>query len=97
MRYALVCDGEVVNVILWDGEEEYTPAEGCEIVEVSDEISIGWTRVDGEWVAPEEPAMEIPEEDPDVVSAKHSAVAELVALGVSENTARTIVGLPLEE
>ena len=65
MRYAVVLDDEVVNVVLWDGEGEYTPLSGGEavLVESDSPVGIGWTRVDGEWVMPDwmlpEPAPEV--------------------------------------
>lgn len=37
MRWALVnADGIVTGVILWDGETEYTPADGLTIVNADD-------------------------------------------------------------
>lgn len=51
MRYAIVKDGVVVNVILWDGEDDYAP-DGLAVQ--SDEAGIGWTY-DGELHAPEPP------------------------------------------
>lgn len=94
MRYALICDDEVVNVILWDGEEEYTPAESYEIIPVTEEVGIGWKRGESGWIVPPEPVFEVPEEDPTVLQAKLTAVEELKAIGVSEATARAILGLP---
>jgi hypothetical protein len=61
---------------------------------VTEEVAIGWKLVDGEWIVPPEPAVEIPEEDPSVLQAKLTAVEELKAIGVSEATARAILGLP---
>lgn len=95
MRFAIVDNHVVVNVILWDGEEQYEPPEGTFLCEVPDEVSVGWTCVDGVLYPPPpaEPYPE-PEEDPAIQDAKLSALNELTALGVSEATARTIVGLP---
>lgn len=94
MRYAIIVNDVVTNVILWDGQEDYQPSEECELIEVDEEVSIGWFKEGGVLVAPPEPEFEIPEEDPTVVNGKLTAVQELVAMGVSEATARTIVGLP---
>jgi hypothetical protein len=51
-RYAHIEDETVTNVSLWDGETPWNP--GCEIVELPDDSTVGpgWTREDGEWVAP---------------------------------------------
>lgn len=48
--FAHIVDGKVVNVSLWDGVTEWTPAE--EIVEIPENVSagIGWDYVDGEFV-----------------------------------------------
>lgn len=95
MRYALIQNGTVVNVILWGGEGDYEAPVECELVEVPDEVSIGWARVDGAFVAPPAPTPEpMPTEDPAVTAAKESAAADLMALGISPENARTIVGLP---
>jgi hypothetical protein len=40
-RYALVKDGKVVNVILWDGLTAFN-ADGT-LVEITDEVGPGWT------------------------------------------------------
>lgn len=95
MKYTIVENGVVSNVILWDGEEAYLPPEGCQLCEVDEEVSIGWTMENGVLVPPVQTSEpEVPEEDPTVVAAKLAAVQELVTVGVSEATARTIVGLP---
>lgn len=39
--YAVVKSGVVVNVIVWDGVAEWTPPDGCEMIE-SDEVGVGW-------------------------------------------------------
>jgi hypothetical protein len=63
MRYALVdADGLVVNAIVWDGETDYTPADGLTVVAIPDEISagLGWTYDGTNWIAP-------PVEDEEVI------------------------------
>jgi len=49
-QYAHIVDGTVVNVSLWDGESDWTPAE--EIIEIPEGISagIGWDYIDGEFI-----------------------------------------------
>ena len=47
---AHIVDGKVVNVSLWDGETQWTPAE--EVVEIPEGVTagIGWDHIDGEFV-----------------------------------------------
>jgi len=47
---------EVVNTIYWDGETPYEVAEGCILIDIGDQpVSLGWTYVDGEFIAPPPP------------------------------------------
>ena len=48
--FAHIVDGKVVNVSLWDGESDWTPAE--EVVEIPEGVTAGidWDYVDGEFV-----------------------------------------------
>ena len=50
MRYAVVQDGVVVNVVMWDGVSEWAPPAACTVVQ-SDTASIG-DAYDGEKFAP---------------------------------------------
>jgi hypothetical protein len=45
MRYAVIEDGIVVNVIIWDGATEWSPPEGQQVVP-SNEAGVGY-RYDG--------------------------------------------------
>lgn len=48
-RYALIDDGIVVDIIMWNGEFELettlTPVR-------SDDANIGWQHIDGEFILP---------------------------------------------
>lgn len=90
MKYACIVNDVVVNVILWDGEEPYTTPEG-DLVEAADDVSIGWLRREGALVAPPEPEPE-PTPTPESSPVTEAAVAELVAIGLSEETARLLLG-----
>lgn len=53
MKYAIILDGLVIGVAIWDGKAEWNPT--CdELVELSDDSAIGpgWSYVNGEFVAP---------------------------------------------
>jgi hypothetical protein len=52
VRWALVVDGVVVQVIVWDGVSDYEPPAGATLVQ-SDEANVGWLSVDGVLVQPE--------------------------------------------
>lgn len=63
MKYALVSNQYVADLVLWDGESEWTPPAGLTPVKCPDGIPVspGWSYVDGEFSPP--PAPE-PLEDP---------------------------------
>lgn len=52
--YAVVLDGKVINVIVWDGVTEYAP-DGGELVPLTGNAGIGWGYVNGEFIKPEPP------------------------------------------
>jgi len=55
MRWALVdADGLVTGVIVWDGEVDYTPADGLAVVAIPDGVGggPGWTYDGTNWTAP---------------------------------------------
>ncbi len=43
MKYAVILDGQVVNVVLWDGEAEWSPGEEYSVIDCGEEVGIGWT------------------------------------------------------
>jgi hypothetical protein len=94
--YAVLEGEEVVNLILLDDESDYAAPEGTTLVPITDDaVTIGWKMVSDAWVAPPEPEPEVfPTEDPSVTEAKMTALGQLVGLGISDDVARTIVGLP---
>lgn len=53
-NFAIVEAGVVTNVILWNGEAEWSPEEGQTVIEVKAgvEAGIGYSIADGEFVAP---------------------------------------------
>lgn len=54
MRYAIVIDGKVDNVVEWDGITQYEPEPG-ELVKLHDQarVAAGWTYADGKFTEPE--------------------------------------------
>jgi hypothetical protein len=96
-RYAILEGTDVVNLILWDSEDEFEVLEGQVLTPAPDEVGIGWKWESDSWIqppTPEEIIMPPVAEDPAVTSAKLEALRQLTALGITEPVARTIVGLP---
>lgn len=52
--YAVIENGTVVNVVLWDGETEWSPDTG-DVVKTDGTVSIGWGYNDGVFSAPPVP------------------------------------------
>jgi hypothetical protein len=52
MNYAIVEQGKVTNITLWDGVSSWTPAAG-EAVACPENVGIGWTYDGQTWTAPE--------------------------------------------
>lgn len=55
MTYAVVVDGLVVNVVLWDGESEFD-APG-QLVQIPDDTpaGVGWSFDGSTWTSPPQP------------------------------------------
>jgi hypothetical protein len=84
--YLVIKNEQVINAVVWDGVSEWTPLDGTTIELAPAHVGIGWTRVAGEWVAPEPPPA--PAEDP----VKASARAKLAAIGLTEDEITALVG-----
>jgi hypothetical protein len=84
--YLVIKDNTVINTVVWDGESDWTAPEGTTTMVAPAGVGIGWTRVAGEWIAPEPPPA--PVEDPNKVSAR----AKLAALGLTEEEIAALVG-----
>lgn len=52
--YAVIENGTVINIVLWDGETEWGPDTG-EAVKTDGTVSIGWNYKDGVFSAPPVP------------------------------------------
>jgi len=93
-KYAIVDGTKVVNVILLDISDHYTPPSGHLLLAAPNEVSIGWTKDGDNWSAPQQATTPAPVESADDVAAKQEAAQELIDAGISEVAARRIVGLP---
>ena len=66
-NFAIIDGDTVVNVIVADSREIAEEVTGLSAVETDGEPWIGWTLIDGEWVAPPPPPA--PEPDPEPAPA----------------------------
>jgi len=51
-HWAVIRDGLVDSVVVWDGEADWTPPEGTVLESLADwpHVGIGWTYLDGDFV-----------------------------------------------
>lgn len=56
MRYAVIENDFVINIIIWDGETEFAVSDNQQLVNISDVYAgIGWSYSDGVFTAPPPP------------------------------------------
>lgn len=60
MRYAVVRDDVVENIVEWDGvladeqhPDAWMPPEGTDVIPLPEGVGIGWRRQGAEWVQPD--------------------------------------------
>lgn len=96
--YVVLENSKVTNVIMWDPEDEdsasFNPGGIQNIRLVTGPVGIGWELIGSEYFAPLSFETPPPVEDSTVTDAKYQGLAELMQAGISEATARLIVGLP---
>lgn len=63
MKYAIIENDKVVNVILADSQEIAEQATGLEALETTGEPWLDWVRIDGQWVEPQ-PIIDVEEVTP---------------------------------
>ncbi|MEE9653898.1 hypothetical protein V4836_06960 [Kluyvera ascorbata] len=51
MRYAVVDNGNVINIVEWDGVTEWKPNSGYPI-QINDDVGIGWSYENNVFTAP---------------------------------------------
>lgn len=61
-RYAMIRAGRVENVVLWDGDTEWSPGPEWFVLDCPDFVGPGWTYHEGDWTAPPPPPELEPEE-----------------------------------
>jgi hypothetical protein len=60
MKYAMIRDGRVENVVEWDGEAEWTPDPSYDVIDCPPSVGPGWSHDDDGFHAPPEPPVENP-------------------------------------
>lgn len=58
-HYALIDKALVTNLVVWDGEQEWSPPQGISAVQIPDgsEVGIGWIYDGANFTAPAAPAI----------------------------------------
>lgn len=84
MRYAIVRDGVIENVVLWDGAPGWAPPEGTQLCELSqeDRAEIGWAWDGAPVVPPKAPDPQPP-----------TAAEKLAAAGLTVAELKQVLGL----
>lgn len=84
--YAVIENGMVVNVIVWDGEAEFTVPDNQQLIDISDiseHPEIGWAYSDGVFTAPLPPERSHDELVADAEQKKQSLIdAAMVNISV---------------
>lgn len=53
IRYAMIRDGIVQNISLWDGDTtRWQPPEDMLVIPAPDYVGVGWGYADGMWTEP---------------------------------------------
>ncbi|HDC4889922.1 TPA: tail fiber assembly protein [Escherichia coli] len=80
--YAVIENGMVVNVIAWDGEDEFTVPDDQQLINISDiseQPGIGWAYSDGVFTAPLPPERSHDELVADAEQKKQSLIDAAMA------------------
>ena len=80
--YAVIENGMVVNVIVWDGEAEFTVPDNQQLINISDiseQPGIGWAYSDGVFTAPLPPERSHDELVADAEQKKQSLIDTAMA------------------
>ena len=90
-KYALVKDGIVKNVVIWNGDKADYDIEGETLVEATEDTRIGGTY-DGSFHYVEPPIPEPTAEQVAAAEVRASAIGKLKALGLNDAEIASITG-----
>ena len=91
-RYAVVRDGVVDNMIVWDGVNELS-IPNAELIEATDDARIGGSWDGNVFTFIEPPSPEPTEEEIALAENKSNAKAKLAELGLSEDEISAAFGI----
>ena len=91
-RYAVVRDGVVDNMIVWDGVNELS-IPNSELIEATDDARIGGSWDGNVFTFIEPPSPEPTEEEIAIAENKSNAKAKLAELGLSEEEISAAFGI----
>jgi len=89
MKYALVSNNQIVNIIEWDGDTKtWQPPENLTVHKLEGPISIGWLWNNGNPVDPNPPAP-----PPEPVQVQITPEQKLAAAGLTVSDLKSLLGL----
>lgn len=56
MKYLVIKDNKIINVIEWDGVKAWTPPPDCTVEKRTGDEWIGWEKNDILWIKPKQEA-----------------------------------------
>ena len=89
-NYAVVKDGVVESIVVWDGQTTFS-VEGSELIEATNDTRVGGTY-DGSFHYVEPPIPEPTAEQVAAAEARLSAIEKLKALGLNDAEIASITG-----
>lgn len=60
MRYAMIRNGLVENIVEWDGVSDWSPGDDYTVIDCPPQVGPGWSHDDDGFYAPPEPPVENP-------------------------------------
>jgi len=90
-NYAVVKDGAVENIVVWDGQTAFS-VEGFELVEATADTRIGGNWDGNVFTFVEPPAPEPTAEQVAAAEVRASAIEKLKALGLNDAEIASITG-----
>lgn len=78
-KYAIIKNNIVINSCVWDGLTEWQPTEGDQVVEMPENVGIGYEYNNGQFIPPAQVITQPVEEDP-LANLTTEQIQALIAL-----------------